>query len=785
MRTLEWLSLAVAAISMVLLTSCGGDNSAELEEIRADLESLQLQIDSLQGELRALAEGPAADEELSAIATATAQLQDDIAASSGDIEEQREWLEQLAAEVAALSESRSEEASLTTADSGGETASCSATEGSAFTLQLLHAADMDGAAGALDNVETFSAILDGFRRQFPDNTLVVSSGDNFVPGPRFYAAADSANDPSLGISGDGRGDIVLLNAMGFQASALGNHELDRGTGAFASIIGSETVDGRTYVGAKFPYLASNLGFSEDANLRRAIVPDGQEASVAAGGIAGSAVITLCDERIGIVGATTPHLARLTGIGGITVAPPDADDIDALADIIQQSVDDLSDMGINKVILLAHMQQIAIEQALAVRLEDVDIIVAGGSNTLLADENDRLRVGDEAAGAYPLRFQSPDGAPVLVVNTDGDYRYLGRLLVGFDDRGVVIPGSLDSLASGAYATDNRGGQGIVGPPIPDVSRIVASLRGVLRSRGGNVVGRTSVYLAGRRRDSRTQETNLGNLTADANLWLARQVDPDVAVSLKNGGGIRDHIGVVLHPPGTTLPSDVVYAPPHANADAGTRDGDVSQLEIEGALRFNNGLVIVPVTAQQLKEIVEHGIGFDGVGDLEVGRFPQVGGMRFSFDPSAPTGQRVRSLAIVDDGGRVTDRVVAAGELVGDPDRGIKIVTLNFLANGGDGYPFPLPASGRIDLAGEAGQVNAPTPDFPDTNGNEVIDVPISPDPGLADFAAPGTEQDALSEYLARFFSGTPYDKAETPPAEDTRIQNLGIPGKQDTVFEAGE
>ena len=520
MRKLTWASLAVVAICMILLTSCGGSNSAEPEEIRADLDSLQQEIESLQGELRALPDGSAEDEELRAIATATARLQDDIAALRGDLKEQRARLEQLAADVAALSASRTEAAPSTTAAPGGEATNCSPADGSAFTLQLLHAADMDGAAGALDNVKTFSAILDGFRRQFPDNSLVVSSGDNFVPGPRFYAAADSANDPALGISGDGRGDIALLNAMGFQASALGNHELDRGTGAFASIIGSETVDGRTYTGAGFPYLASNLDFSEDPTLRRAVVSDGQEVSVAAGGIAGSAVITLCDERIGIVGGTTPHLARLTGIGGITVAPPDADDMDALAAIIQQSVDDLSDMGINKVILLAHMQQISIEQALAVRLEDVDIIVAGGSNTLLADENDRLRVGDEAAGAYPLRFRSSDGTPVLVVNTDDDYRYLGRLLVSFDDRGVVIPGSIDSLVSGVYATDNPVGQGIVGPPIPDVSRIVASLRGVLRSRGGNVVGRTSVYLAGRRRDSRTQEINLGNLTADANLWLAR-------------------------------------------------------------------------------------------------------------------------------------------------------------------------------------------------------------------------------------------------------------------------
>ena len=90
----------------------------------------------------------------------------------------------------------------------------------AFTLQLLHAADMDGGVGALENVETFSGLLDGFRAEFPENTLVLSSGDNYVPGPRFYAAADRSNVPIVGIAGNGRGDIALLNAMWLQAYTL-------------------------------------------------------------------------------------------------------------------------------------------------------------------------------------------------------------------------------------------------------------------------------------------------------------------------------------------------------------------------------------------------------------------------------------------------------------------------------------------------------------------------------------------------------------------------------------
>ena len=503
----------------------------------------------------------------------------------------------------------------------------------------------------------------------------------------------------------------------------------------------------------------------------------------AGSLAKSAVITVDGQRIGVVGATTPNLARITGIGGITVEPAVGTDIDALAAIIQQAVDTLVGQGINKVILLAHMQQIAIEQALATKLVDVDIIVAGGSNTLLADENDRLRDGDEAADTYPLRFESAKGEPLLLVNTEGDYKYLGRLVVSFDEQGVVLPETIDPFVSGVYATDKQGAQAFAGRPVPAVSRIAASLRGVLQARDSNIVGKTSVYLAGRRGAVRTQETNLGNLTADANLWLARQVDAEVAVSLKNGGGIRGEIGSVVQPAGTTDPADVVFLPPPANGDTGKEEGAVSQFDIEGTLRFNNGLAIAPLTARQLAAIMEqeHAIGFDGVGHVTAGRFPQIAGMRFSFDPAAPPGQRVRSLAIVDDSGSVTERVIERGVVVGEPERRIKMVTLNFLANGGDGYPFPVPGAGRIDLTGEDGQPKPPHPAFPDTNGNGRLDGPVLVDPGRTDFAAPGTEQDALAEYLAHFFAAVPFNEAETAPLDDLRVQNLGVSGKTDTVF----
>ena len=181
-------------------------------------------------------------------------------------------------------------------------------------------------------------------------------------------------------------------------------------------------------------------------------------------------------------------------------------------------------------------------------------------------------------------------------------------------------------------------------------------------------------------------------------------PRVAVALKNSGGIRDHIGLILQPAGTTRAEQVVFSPPTANPDSGKRDGEITRFDIESVLRFNNGLVIVPLTAQQLVGLMEHAIGFDGVGAMPDGRFPQVAGLRFSFDPAKPPGERIQSLAVVADDGEIVDPVMEDGALVGDPNRVIRIAVLNFTANGGDGYPFPQPAFGRVDLAGEAGQYN---------------------------------------------------------------------------------
>lgn len=634
----------------------------------------------------------------------------------------------------------------------------------AFQLQILHASDFEAGIPAITDSVNFSTVINALKDDYA-NTLILSSGDNFIPGPFFSSGSDPALRALLGQEGVGRADIAILNELGFQASALGNHEFDLGTNTIASVL---NVSG-AYPGTQFPYLSTNLNFANDASLRGLVVPDGQ--APRPNSIAKSTVITVGGEKIGIIGATTPTLPAISSPGaGVVVTPqpfagnPTPEQLDALAQIIQAEVNNLANTGINKIVVTAHMQQLFIERELAKRLSNVDVIIAGGSHTLLADSTDRLRPGDTAAGIYPLVEQSPTGS-VLVVNTAANYNYVGRLVAEFDAQGKIDLSTLNPLINGAYATDAASVSALVavnpGTPDPEIVEIAQTLRDrVIIPKDSSIFGSTRVFLNGTREDVRTQETNLGNLTADANLFAARQTDANVVLSLKNGGGIRDNIGVVSGAGGATGAVDRL--PPSANDLANKKSGEISQLDIENSLRFNNALTLVTVTAAQLKDLIEHGVAGVRPGATP-GAFPQIGGFQFSFDPTraartatAP-GERVQSLSITDANGNAIEEVVRGGQIIGDPTRTFRMVTLSFLVGapgattGGDGYPFP--------------QIIAANP----TQANRV-DLLDPSRTGIATFADNGTEQDAFAEYLKAIGS---FDAADVDPTKDTRIRNLAL------------
>lgn len=653
-------------------------------------------------------------------------------------------------------------AALVSACGGSDAPAEIAPEQPAFTLQLLHFSDADGSdTTALNSVASLSGLVSQFRNQFPTSTLVVSSGDNYIPGPRFNASNDSSLSTQLAVPEVGRADIALLNALGVQASTIGNHELDLGTRQFTEIVRPSGTTGNFWVGAQFPHLSYNVNFNDDANTRNLRVDNGGDAATQAGKLSGWSYITVNGERIGLIGAGSPVFKNITTTDGLDFQPSmsgSAVDVDGLAGVIQQGVDEMTAAGINKIVLLAHMQTLDTEKALASRLRNVDIIVAGGSNALLADSNDTLRTGDVAAGTYPYQTNSASGQPVVVVNVDGDYKYLGRFMAPFNAQGVLMPAHFDAVRSGAWATSESS----TSTAIAKVVELREAVKNVLRLKDGVSFGATAVFLEGRRLAVRNQETNFGNLTADANLWYARQFDSTVQIALKNGGGIRSEIGEVVAAPGSV--SGATLTPPKANADAGRNAGQISQLAIETALKFNNKLWVLDVTATQLKQLLEHGVAALGT----QGRFPQVAGMAFSYDATRTAqvltnfavttpGERIRSLKVGD------DTVVQNGAIVGDANRTFRLVTLNFLAGSrGDGYPFPLKAD-MVNLAELDAAMTAATAGGAASTTTATL----------------GSEQDALMKYLRSQFSATPFNIADTPEADDLRIQNLAR--RTDTVL----
>jgi alkaline phosphatase len=692
-----------------------------------------------------------------------------------------------------------------------------------YTLQLLHANDLEGGVAALENAPNFAAIIDSLEDTH-ENTILLSAGDNYIPGPFFSTAADFSMGGTLtaayerfftellgvdleaeGIEldigrGGGRIDITIMNILGFDASAVGNHEFDPGTSAFSDIIGREisvSEDGAVieWLGAVFPYLTSNIDFSGDGNLSGLASTDLLRLDLLASGesddlladlatlatlpaIAPATIIEENGELIGIVGATTQIIESISSTGGTDETTGGANDMAALAAVIQPQIDAMVAAGANKIILTSHLQQIALEKELAGLLDGVDIIIAGGSNTLQADAQDRLRDGDEAAEGYPFLTTDANGNPVAIVSTDGEYSYVGRLVVEFDENGTLIADSIDETVSGTFATDEQGVLDVTGAhSLEDaingstkadiVEDLTSAVRAIVDAADAIVFGNHDVFLDGRRETVRTEESNLGNLTADANLDAARDADAGVMVSFKNGGGIRAEIG--------------------SATNEGTDEGDgvVSQLDLQNSLRFNNGLVTASVSKEGFLMLLEHGVAdTDTDAGNTPGRFFQIGGFRVTFDEAgtaqelvtdgngdyvvdpatgmpqvAVAGDRIKTVALIDPETGEDIVIFRDGAFTAEAPDDIRMVTLDFLLeNNGDGYPFQELISDVQYLTPEGG---------------------LTADPEADRLG----EQQALGDFMSETFpdEDNAFAMAETDVANDLRIVQLARNGGEDRIL----
>ncbi len=659
-----------------------------------------------------------------------------------------------------------------------------------YTLQLLHYYGESGLLG-VETGPIMGAMIDKFDDEY-SNTLVLGEGDSFIPGPWLIGGADpSLNSvPGIGSTALGRPDIAIMNAFGTDASALGNHEFDLGSPVLQGAIQNSGA----WVGAQFPLITTNLNFSADSALRGLAdvtlggTPAtntfaGQEASAIKGKIAPYAVVTTPGgEKIGLVGATTFELLSKTSPNGTVPkddANPATDDLQEVAIYLQAAVDALNAMGVDKIVMVDQLDTIERNKLLAPMISGIDVMIAGGGHERMGDATD-TPVGfnghsaDFIADSYPIVTTGLDGKTVLIVTTDTEYTYLGRLVLSFDANGEIILSSLDPVINGAYASTEANLQAAYGTSQSandiiasstigsKVKAITTAINNVITVKDGTIWGYTNVYIEGDRAFGRTQEVNLGDISADANLYAVEQaLGSGFITSLKNGGGLRASIG--------SIAEDGTKIPPIANPLVGKPAGAISTLDIENALRFDNRLMVFDTTPQGLKNILEFAAGLSPNPTVQSGGFMQIGGMRVSYDPGSPAGSKVKSIALTDRAGNFLAGVYQNGAFTTDAPATITMVSLNFTANGGDGYPIKVNADNFRFLLND-GTLSGPV--------DESLNFTAA---GVVPANALG-EQKAFQDYLQEFHD-TPanaYNQADTPIELDQRIQILSIK-PVDTVF----
>ncbi|WP_293448109.1 bifunctional metallophosphatase/5'-nucleotidase [Planktotalea sp.] len=442
-----------------------------------------------------------------------------------------------------------------------------------YSLTILHTNDFharfepiskyDSGCSAEDNGEgkcfggsarLVTALADARART--NNSILVDGGDQFQ-GTLFYTYYK------------GKLAAEMMNKMGYDAMTVGNHEFDDGPEVLRGFMDA----------VNFPVLMSNADVS------------GEELLV--GKLAKSTVIERGGEKLGLIGLTPQDTDELASPGPNIIF---TDPVNA----VQGEVDKLTEMGVNKIIVLSHSGYV-VDQAVAAGTTGVDVIVGGHSNSLLSNTNER------ADGPYPTMVGT-----TAIVQAYAYGKFLGELNVSFNDAGEITEAKGEPLViDGSVAEDSA------------TKARIAEAAAPLEEVRNKVVANAADAIEGDRAICRIQECQMGNLVADA--MLARVMDQGVEIAIANSGGLR------------------------ASIDA----GDVTMGEVLTVLPFQNTLSTFRVSGEVLVAALENGVS--QVEEVK-GRFPQVAGISFSFDASAKVGARVSDVMV---GGAAIDAAKVYG------------------------------------------------------------------------------------------------------------------------------
>ena len=502
-----------------------------------------------------------------------------------------------------------------------------------FTLTILHnndgesklLPDEDSGFPGVARFATQVKLMQAAAAAAGSGVVTLTSGDNFL----------ASQELGISLARDGAlYDSVALSGL-YDAMALGNHDFDFGPEVTARFI--EGFD------PTVTFLSANADFSNEPVL---------QALVDSGALAASTVIETNGQQVGVIGAVTPLLPNISSPRNVVIS-------DVLAAVTAEA-ESLAAQGVNKIILVSHLQGVSEEIALVADLAGVDVVIAGGGDDLLRNEGDTCMPDDDPAGPYPLLVEDSTGSDVPVITAPGGYRCIGALTAVFDGDGNIVSHTGRSVGVSFDVT-----------PDPAVqSSVIEPLAAAVAEVDADVIAQSGVDLDGRRAMVRTGSTNQGNLHADALRATATNLAEDFGTpvpdaAIQNGGGIRN--------------------------DAVILAGEITTGDTWDIAPFSNFVVVGEVSRETFHVLLEQAVDrIPGAG----GQFPQVSGFTFAYDPSAPAretdragdcslagdpGSRIREVTLDDGTAIVRDGAVVPG----DP---VVLATIDFLANGGDCYPL---------------------------------------------------------------------------------------------------
>ena len=383
--------------------------------------------------------------------------------------------------------------------------------------------------------------------------------------------------PKINVS-KGENLVAFLNAAGVDLMVPGNHEFDYGSDQLENLARK----------LKFPVISAN------------IVRKNNGESV----FAPYKIFKRGNIKIGVFGLTTPETRY-------TSAPKNTETLDFLNPV--ETANEMIKILRPQCDILIAVTHMGLDKSseftsrrIAAETEGIDLIIDGHSHTEL---HEALIVGN-----------------TLIAQTGSYSHYLGQVKINLRDGKIISKES--KLLNDAEVAEIA--------PVPD--KKISKLNNRLEERNkrflGEILTESNREISGERELVRREETEMGDLCADALRWKS---GADIAVF--NGGGIR-----------TGLPSGVV-----------TR-GDILAI-----MPFGNGIQKNEVLGKNIRAMLERSVS---AYPEELGGFLSVSGMNFSFDPSQPAGQRVQEIFI-------------NGEIL-DENKIYVLAASDFIFSGGDGY-----------------------------------------------------------------------------------------------------